>query len=366
MLDFVEQTGDFPRRPHSSTRVPITMVRRHGGAGRLLARLYLTRADVVAAAVLMVCLTGENLGTIISATTAHHRPDGETGGPASAVVDWLKPRRGPARAHRAVALQQSRDAGGRWDLHSPFGLYTLLCDIGSATRARTGSDALLVYFAGTGPHGAGFRSELAHGSLGVWSKEMAIRVPGSGTESAPLQVDSRRLRLTWLELNQRPVAHSERTLANDYLARNRGDLAAYQKVVADVLAQQVAKARALALVSVMTATDLAEARQSPGPVAERLGLTADALAELLTGRQDTVLAARPATPRTSRSRRHGGPGSRRALSLLSEGPRGARNRRGRSLRSALGVCPGPCNLQRAGDGIRLRSAPSHVAGCLTD
>ncbi|MFI8520051.1 hypothetical protein ACIGEZ_19810 [Streptomyces sp. NPDC085481] len=120
---------------------------------------------------------------------------------------------------------------------------------------------------------------------------MAIRVPGSGPESAPLQVDSRRLRLTWLELNQRPVAHSERTLANDYLARNRGDLASYQKVVADVLAQQVAKARALPLVSVISETDLAEARQSPGPIAEHLGLTADALAELLTGRQDTVLAA---------------------------------------------------------------------------
>ncbi|MFI8520052.1 hypothetical protein ACIGEZ_19815 [Streptomyces sp. NPDC085481] len=118
---------------------------------------------MVAAVVLMVCLTGENLGTIVAATTAHHRPDGETDGPASAVVDWLKPRRGPAQAHRTVALQQGRDVGGRWDLHSPFGLYTLLCDIGSVTRARTGSDGLLVYFAGTGPHGAGFRSELAHG-----------------------------------------------------------------------------------------------------------------------------------------------------------------------------------------------------------
>ncbi|MFF9627278.1 hypothetical protein [Streptomyces griseosporeus] len=291
LLDHVERTGDFPRRPHSATRTPITMVRRHGGTGRLLAQLYLTRADVAAAAALMVCLTGENLSTIASATSVHHRPDGQAGGPASAMVDWLKPRRGPAHAHRTVTLQQSGASGGRWDLHSPFGLYTLLHDLGSATRARTGSNALFVYFAGTGPHGAGFRTGISQGTLYVWSKEMAIRAPGGGPETAMLLVDSRRLRLTWLELNQRPVAHSERTLANDYLARNRGDLASYQRVVADVLQQQVAKARALPLMTVMSEADLAEARQRPGQLAARLGLTADSLAEVLSGRQDTVLAA---------------------------------------------------------------------------
>jgi hypothetical protein len=47
-----------------------------------------------------------------------------------------------------------------------------------------------------------------------------------------------RLRHTHLELHQRPVAHTERTLANDYLLRHRGDIAEYQRLVADVLARK--------------------------------------------------------------------------------------------------------------------------------
>ncbi len=41
-------------------------------------------------------------------------------------------------------------------------------------------------------------------------------------------------------------------LANEYLGRDRGNLAAYQKLVAQVLADQVAKAKASAVMPVLT------------------------------------------------------------------------------------------------------------------
>ncbi|MBF6334247.1 hypothetical protein [Nocardia transvalensis] len=102
--------------------------------------------------------------------------------------------------------------------------------------------------------------------------------------------DSRRLRLTWLETHQRPVAHTEQTLANEYLARNRGNLTEYQKVVADVLEQQVTCARRTAPVPVLSEHDLLEAQRDPEAVASRFGISNSALSDLITGRLDTVVA----------------------------------------------------------------------------
>lgn len=91
----------------------------------------------------------------------------------------------------------------------------------------------------------------------------------AGGVGARARVDSRRLRMSWLERHQQPVAHTERTLANEYLARNRGNLAEYQKVVADVLEEQLAGARAAQVMRVLTAADVAEARRRPEAVARR-------------------------------------------------------------------------------------------------
>ncbi|WP_406301119.1 hypothetical protein OHA61_00360 [Streptomyces sp. NBC_00885] len=256
----------------------------------------MTFLDVAAAGVLMMCLTGENHSTIASAVTDHHRPDGGAGGQATALVDWLKPRRGPASSHRTVPLQQGAGCreGARWDLHTPFGLYMLLIDLGAASRVWARTDALLVYFSLKGPHGSGFRTGMPSSMVHTWSKSMSLTSSNEVAGEGLLHVDSRRLRLTWLETNQRPVAHSERTLANDYLARNRGNLTDYQRVVAEVLEQQVAKARALPALpalAVMTEADLAEAREDPGRVAGRFGLSAGTFKEVLAGRLDTALAA---------------------------------------------------------------------------
>ena len=65
--------------------------------------LHLTVNDIAAFTVLLVGLTGQNRATILHAPAAHHRADGYAGGPATAVIELDKPRRGRHR-HMDVAL----------------------------------------------------------------------------------------------------------------------------------------------------------------------------------------------------------------------------------------------------------------------
>src|SRR5207249_2475947 len=65
--------------------------------------LHLTSRDATAFTVLLAGLTGQNLSTLNKAPAGHHRPDGYAGGPATAIVELDKPRRGPGR-HMDVAL----------------------------------------------------------------------------------------------------------------------------------------------------------------------------------------------------------------------------------------------------------------------
>jgi hypothetical protein len=105
-----------------------------------------------------------------------------------------------------------------------------------------------------------------------------------------LVIDARRLRLTWLEIHQRPVAQTEHTLANEYLARNRGNIAEYQQIVASVLQQQVDGARAYRPIPVLTSEDVERAAVDPQAVANAHGLTVARLQDLIAGRLDTVMA----------------------------------------------------------------------------
>jgi len=141
--------------------------------------------------------------------------------------------------------------------------------------------------------GAGFRAGIPKAALACWGQHAgpaAGRDDPEAGEPAGLRVSSRRLRLTWLEMHQKPVAHTETTLANEYLARNRGNLAEYQKVVAAALAEQVAAARARPPIPVLTQHDVERAATDPASVADRYGLDEQRLAQLIAGRLDTVLA----------------------------------------------------------------------------
>ncbi len=116
-------------------------------------------------------------------------------------------------------------------------------------------------------------------------------VPGDGPDAAPLILDSRRLRRTYVELHQKPVAHTEQTLANRYLLNNRRSLGDYQRVVARVLDEQVSRALAGSLALTLTAADIASAGTDPEAASARLGIDRATLDRLLEGRLDTVLAA---------------------------------------------------------------------------
>jgi hypothetical protein len=84
-------------------------VTQHGGSAVLFGQLYPTVWDMSAAAVLLICLTGHNLSTVLSLPAEPHRPDGDSGsGPKTALVGMLKPRRGRGRAHEYRAHRHRR------------------------------------------------------------------------------------------------------------------------------------------------------------------------------------------------------------------------------------------------------------------
>jgi hypothetical protein len=297
LLDLIDRDADVPRYRNAQ---PVNWVKAIGPLDEHFAMLHLTVDDIAAFVVLLVGLTGQNRATILHAPAGHHRADGYAGGPATAVVELDKPRRGRHR-HMDFALvdlpdwvptptdpgEQTRD-----DLRTPFGAYMLLHDLAGPARQRMGSDKLIAWWACRGGGvGQGFRTGLTAVHVAKWTRRHSLLAdpPADGSPPAPLQVTLQRLRLTFNELHQRPVAHTEQTLANEYLARNRGNLGEYQRVVAAALAQEVAKAKTHATIRALSAAEVAEAREHPARVAARHGMDAATLQRLLTGQLDTVL-----------------------------------------------------------------------------
>jgi hypothetical protein len=292
LLDYVDRHGDVPRCQGKGGMAWVVV--QHGGSRAVMARLFPTLQEVGAAAVLLICLTGQNYSTIAKLTVEHSRPDGHAGGPASALVEMVKPRRGSRRTFMDVALQNAGAAAGdRLELDTPFGVFTLMLDLTGRARELAGSASPFAHYNTNSPNGRGFRQGLSRPVLQFWGYSAGLVCdepdPGSGAPIA-LHIDGRRLRLTWLELHQKPVAHTEATLANEYLARNQGNLAEYRQVVAKALEDQVAQARSRPPIPVLSAEDVALAEHDPATVATRYGISADTLRNLIARRLDTVLA----------------------------------------------------------------------------
>jgi hypothetical protein len=311
LFDCVDRHADVPRSQNRAG-APMRWVSRLGTVEQHIGALHLSPLDAAAFAVLLVGLTGQNKSSILAAPAAHHRPDGYAAvGMASAIVELDKPRRG-SRRHMDVPLTSvpswaappepdgapvaQPGRGGPMDLQSPFGVYMLLHELAASARKILGSDRLLVWWSGSGGGGVGrgLRTRLHSGPVLAWSREhdlptdAAAATPG-GTEQ--LVVTLSRLRLTYNELQQRPVAHTDKTLANEYLVRNRGNLAEYQHVVAGTLAEQVTKATTRASFRTLSEQDLAEAREHPARVAARHGMDPATLQRMLAGELDTMLGA---------------------------------------------------------------------------
>jgi hypothetical protein len=303
LLNFIDTHCDVPRYD-TAQALPKTWVGALGTVTQHMTTLHLGWADAAAFAVLLVGLTGQNRGTMLRAPAHHHRPDGHTGESPSAIIEMDKPRRGPHRRHMDVPLtsiprwaehgmptgdEDSGQAQDRADLHSPFGVYMLLHDLAESARNRARSDRLLVWWGAGGPTTPpGLRTDLHSDLVRQWAHGRGLR-PDSGQGLLNVTLD--RLRLTFNELQQRPVAHTDTTLVNEYLARNRGNLPEYQQVVASTLAEQVAKASTRGRLQTLTADEVAEARKNPAKIAKRHGMDTATLQRLLAGELDTVLGA---------------------------------------------------------------------------
>jgi len=312
LLDFVDRHADVPRsstRRDSRSGTPtIESWVTAGGFGRsweIVGWAHLTGVEVTAAAVLLAILTGQNPPIIFSCPAAHHRADGSSRAPGTAILDTHKPRRG-RRAYMNLVLtevpdwisipQDPQQHSSRDELHTPFGLYQLLLELTDRSRALINSDLLLIgYQKSGGRHhstGRGLRGQPRYGWLPQWSERHSLPADkvGDGPPST-LTVTLERIRLTYLELHQKPVAHTEQTLVNDYLGRNRGNIAEYRRVVADALAEEVAKARARGMMPRLTAADVARASTCGDTAAAEQGLAPITLKRLVDGELDTVMNA---------------------------------------------------------------------------
>ncbi len=297
VLDHVDRHADVPRNSRGRSTV-----RDVGDVAPLVTSLHLTQREVAAFVVVFACLTGQNPATLQTLPVAHHRADGGVDtATGTALVDVVKPRRGRYRAHMTIPLTDlpawldapAQPPGGRRardELRTPFGVYLLAVELAASSRAALGSDRLLVYWSVTSGKGRGGGLRVAGDELiPLWGR--AHPVARDGADGGPLVLDGRRLRRTFVEIHQKPVAHTEQTLASQYLLRNRTSLADYQRVVARVLAEQVDRARVATALRTLTPADVAAARHDPQQVADRFDLDAATLKQVLAGQLDTVLAA---------------------------------------------------------------------------
>lgn len=309
LLDWADRFGDVPRRPCTrGVRAGQDVVRDwvfdYGTVDEIVCQLHLSGMEVTSGAILLTAMTGQNKSVILKTPAVHHRADGYTGRTPTAILEAKKPRRG-RRAHMSLALSDLPDwisipsepdeVSSRDELHTPFGLYVLLHELTSRSRELMGSDRLLVGWSGRGGNGAGrgLRQQSSDGWIARWASRHDLKADKTDDEGnpVPLNVTLELLRLTYVELHQEPVAHTEQTLATDYLARNRGNLPEYRKVVAAALQEEVAKARVRGVMARLTRADLELAATDPETVAVNYGVDVTTLKRMIAGELDTVMNA---------------------------------------------------------------------------
>jgi hypothetical protein len=312
LLDVVDRLGDVPRvitakgRTAGRACFPRWRYPHHGTVPEVMSLLHLTYAEAAAGAVLLAVMTGQNPEVIINTPAAHHRADGDSDGPGTAIVGLRKLRRGP-RAHMNLALTEvpdwisipgkPKEITARDELHTPFGLYILLHELTARSRAIAGENRLLIGYCQRGGQGTGRGlrplNAKSDGSIAILGRSYGLvaDAPGADGNPAPLPLRLDLLRLTYIELHQKPVAHTETTAATQYLARNRGNITQYREVVADTLTDEAAKARARGIITTMPARDVERARSDPETVAAEYHLNPVTLKKMIAGELDTVMAS---------------------------------------------------------------------------
>lgn len=303
MLSQLAKTGDLPRgdyiRPDSLRPSVTPWVLELGNVAELSSSLFLTWREAVSAAVLLVGMTGHNFSGINNLTADHTRADGCDSLPSTgtAIVELDKPRRGRNARFMTAPLVDLPDdvlesglTGDVRGLNTPFGVYTTLVDLGEDSRRLSGSSRLFLYLAtrggGIGRHWATVDEH--GGVLSEWTRANGFQ--RAEAPEGPVQLTWPKLRLTYLTLHQRGVAHNDETLANQYLLRDRQNYEEYQRVVANVLTEQEAKARQSQTLRVLSEEETALVGADPARLAESIDVAVPILEKLLDGELDTALA----------------------------------------------------------------------------
>lgn len=300
-LDVFDRTGDFPRAPRGVTRHRVQAL---GGVSYLAAQLVLTVSEMTVFALLLTAVTGENFGTVAAWPAVSCRPDGGEPGDVGgvALIEASKPRRGPDREHMVTALEDlparlpgalAAEDGERRVFRSPLRLYELLLELTELARRHGGHQgAFGAYTASPSTAGAYWPSRPGSSHVCLWARENGFPAAGRAGGSGLPPVNVRWLRNTALARSRRPVAHTRATLNDRYLLHSDRVARESRGVVAQALRQEVDKARARqAAVPVLTAEFVARAQADPDTAALEAGLPAGTVTALVSGRNDTVLAA---------------------------------------------------------------------------
>lgn len=291
LLDIFDRTGGLPRYPGGSQTSAVSEV---GGAIYVTSLLCLSLDEMTAFALLLVALTGQNFGTVVSWPVAHFRPDGGLADEGLALLESVKPRRGPEREHMVVPLEDVlTGADGEHRLfRSPLRVYLLLLEL-SETARRLG--AVTTVFAGhiLNPRAGGTQwpSGLRAHHVARWASEHGFPIAECAVAGGRPAVSVRRLRRTVIERRRRPVAQSTRTMREIYLMPSKSVRAESQQIVATALQKEVDKARRQQSIPVFTPDFVRLAEEDLTAAAEAAGMDPQRLKLLLAGDQDTALAS---------------------------------------------------------------------------
>lgn len=269
------ETGDVPRE--SSGRVYADS--REWRTREIFHDLFLSRAEVMAWVLLLVCHTGMNFST--ASTLGAESFQATFGEPHNVeLIRAKKPRRGPARSELDIALVGT--GTGKDDYGSALGVFRLAREVCERARHLAKTPKLFVWRRDTSP--AGFADSLS------WSDNFTeILSTLAGSSLPPLS--SRRLRLTYLAQIQRPIAHSPRTFVSTYMVRDLGAVEPSQKLVANVLTDEVDRLVQLHQLKTITADQLNSACGGDAQARRQVALPLPTLRSLSSGSLETVVAS---------------------------------------------------------------------------
>lgn len=250
-LDTIIAEGDVPRWPSGAPDRRALKAAGFANSAEAIDSIFLTAHDAVAFGVLLAALTGHNITTLESMTAPlHHSGHAHDAVDDAIISDALKPRRGKSRAAMAVAAHNSggvdADAASHGsDLRNAHNVFALLERLTEPARVVSGDNHLFSWVSPqqtqSGPRRF-VRSTIYQGTK-VRPQSWALQHDLRADDGAPLQLSFRRIRLTYVSMRDKPVAHSRKTLRQTYQARNTRELERYQRLVAGVLDEQVRLAR---------------------------------------------------------------------------------------------------------------------------